>query len=236
VLDGGAARAPRLIARVAIRARLDRRGPGRAQRSSLAWLEDDRVHAATSAGEATPAIGAATGVGPGAERSFWREALAPYARPRLARSLLDLATSVLPYVALSVLMYLALGVSYLLALALAVPAAGFLLRTYIVFHDCAHGSFLPSKRANAWLGVALGLVVYEAFASWRHSHAVHHATAGDQDRRGVGDVLTLTVAAYRCSPWPRRVGYRLFIQPSRAARPWPRAATARGAASAARAD
>jgi acyl-lipid omega-6 desaturase (Delta-12 desaturase) len=171
------------------------------------------VHGATSAGEATSAIGAATGVGPGAERPFWREALAPYARPRLARSLLDLASSVLPYLALSVLMYLALDVSYLLALALAVPASGFLLRTYIVFHDCAHGSFLPSKRANAWLGVALGLVVYEAFLSWRHTHAVHHATAGDLDRRGVGDVLTLTVFEYQASPWQRRLGYRLFRNP-----------------------
>ena len=83
------------------------------------------------------------------------------------------------------------------SLALAVPAAGFLLRTYIVFHDCAHGSFLPSRRANAWLGTALGLLVYSPFVRWRHDHAVHHATAGDLDRRGVGDVLTLTVAEYR---------------------------------------
>ena len=145
------------------------------------------AHGASSTGETTPALGAATKARPRDERPFWREALAPYARPRLGRSLLDLASSVLPYLALSVLMYVALDVSYLLALALAVPASGFLLRTYIVFHDCAHGSFLPSKRANAWLGVALGLVVYEAFLSWRHSHAVHHATAGDLDRRGVGD-------------------------------------------------
>jgi omega-6 fatty acid desaturase (delta-12 desaturase) len=147
------------------------------------------------------------------ERPFWREALAPYARPTLHRSLLDIATSVLPYLALTVLMYLALNVSYLLVLALTVPAAGFLLRTYIVFHDCAHGSFLPSKRANTWLGVVLGLLVYSSFQSWRHSHAVHHATSGDLDRRGVGDVPTLTVAEYRASPWLRRLGYRLFRNP-----------------------
>jgi acyl-lipid omega-6 desaturase (Delta-12 desaturase) len=97
--------------------------------------------------EATIAIDAA----PGTEGPFWREALASYARPHLGRSLLDIATSVVPYVALSVLMYLALDVSYLLVLALAILAAGFVLRTYIVFHDCAHGSFLPSKRANALL-------------------------------------------------------------------------------------
>jgi omega-6 fatty acid desaturase (delta-12 desaturase) len=134
-------------------------------------------------------------------------------RPRLGRSLLDLATSVVPYLGLSVLMYLALDVSYLLVLAIAIPASGFLLRTYIVFHDCAHGSFLPTKRANMWLGVLLGLLVYSPFHSWRHSHAVHHATAGDLDRRGVGDVLTLTVAEYEASPWRRRLGYRLFRNP-----------------------
>jgi acyl-lipid omega-6 desaturase (Delta-12 desaturase) len=149
----------------------------------------------------------------GSARVPWREALAPYARPRLERSLLDIATSVVPYLALSVGMYLLLDVSYLLVLALAIPTGGFLLRTYIVFHDCAHGSFLPSKRANTWLGVTLGLLVFESFVSWRHSHAVHHATAGDLDRRGVGDVLTLTVAEYRTSSWRGRLGYRLFRNP-----------------------
>jgi acyl-lipid omega-6 desaturase (Delta-12 desaturase) len=145
--------------------------------------------------------------------AFWREALAPYERPHLGRAVADVATSLVPYVALSVLMYLALDSSYLLALALAIPAAGFLVRTFIVFHDCAHGSFLPRKRANAWLGAGVGVLVFQSFASWRHSHAVHHATAGDLDRRGVGDVLTLTAAEYRASTWRRRLGYRLFRNP-----------------------
>ncbi len=148
-----------------------------------------------------------------AERPFWREALAPYAKPNVGRSALDVATSVLPYLALSYLMYLTLSVSYLLVLVIAVPASGFLLRTYILFHDCTHGSFLPSKRANAWLGVVLGLIVYSPFHSWRHNHAVHHATSGDLDRRGVGDVPTLTVAEYYAMPWRKRLGYRLFRNP-----------------------
>jgi omega-6 fatty acid desaturase (delta-12 desaturase) len=143
----------------------------------------------------------------------WREVLAPYARPHLGRSLLDIATSLVPYLVLTVVMYVALDVSYVIVLALAIPAAGFLIRTFIVFHDCAHGSFLPSKRANAWLGVAAGLLVFESFLNWRHSHAVHHATAGDLDRRGVGDVLTLTVAEYHGSSRRRRLGYRLFRNP-----------------------
>jgi omega-6 fatty acid desaturase (delta-12 desaturase) len=145
--------------------------------------------------------------------AHWRHALAPYAQPHIPRAVVDLTTSVLPYLALSVLMYLTLEVSYVLVLALAIPAAGFLVRTFIVFHDCAHGSFLPSKRANAWLGAGLGVLLFQSFASWRHSHAVHHATAGDLDRRGVGDVLTLTVAEYRASTWRRRLGYRLFRNP-----------------------
>jgi omega-6 fatty acid desaturase (delta-12 desaturase) len=155
----------------------------------------------------------ASGSARGAQRPFWREMIAPYEQPRLGRSLLDLATSVVPYLALLVLMYLALDVSYLLVLALSVPAAGFLLRTYILFHDCTHGSFMRTKRANTWLGIGLGLLVYSAFHSWRHNHAVHHATAGDLDRRGVGDVPTLTVREYQALPWKKRLGYRLFRNP-----------------------
>ena len=86
------------------------------------------------------------------ERLYWRQAVARHEQPSLPHSLFDLATSVVPYLAISVAMYLCLEVSVWLTLALAVPAAGFLLRTFIVFHDCAHGSFLRSKGANLWLG------------------------------------------------------------------------------------
>ncbi|MGP0102647.1 MAG: fatty acid desaturase [Solirubrobacteraceae bacterium] len=150
---------------------------------------------------------------PRPEGAFWREALAPYAKPHLGRSLLDLATSVVPYLALSVLMYELLGVSYLLVLAIAIPASGFLVRTFILFHDCSHGSFLPSRRANLWLGTMLGLLVYSPFLRWRHDHAIHHATSGDLDRRGGGDVRTLTVSEYLALPARGRLGYRLFRNP-----------------------
>ncbi len=150
---------------------------------------------------------------PSRQRPFWQDALAPHAKPRLSRSLLDLMTSVVPYLAMSVLMYLALDVSYLLTLALAVPTGGFLLRTFIVFHDCTHGSFLPSRRANVWVGTVVGLLVFSPFQAWRHEHAVHHATAGDLERRGVGDVPTLTVAEYNALPWHGRLGYWLFRHP-----------------------
>ncbi len=143
----------------------------------------------------------------------WRGVLDAYAQPRLDRSLLDLATSVVPYLALLVAMTLALRISVVLSLALAVPAAGFLIRTFIVFHDCTHGSFLRSRRWNDALGVALGLLVWLPYRGWQHEHAVHHATAGDLDRRGVGDIATLTVAEYNALPVRRRIGYRLFRNP-----------------------
>jgi acyl-lipid omega-6 desaturase (Delta-12 desaturase) len=146
-------------------------------------------------------------------RPSWREGLDPYARPHVGRALLSLTTSVVPYVGICALQYLLLDVSKLLALALALPAAGFLLRTFMMFHDCAHGSFLPRKRANEALGTALGLLVYSSFLPWRHEHAVHHAAAGDLDRRGVGDVPTYTVSEYRALSWRGRLGYRLFRNP-----------------------
>jgi omega-6 fatty acid desaturase (delta-12 desaturase) len=122
-------------------------------------------------------------------------------------------TSVVPFFLLWFLMYELLGVSYLLVLLLAVPAAGFLIRTYILFHDCAHGSFLPSRRANDWLGSALALLVFTPFARWRRDHVKHHATAGDLDRRGFGDVPTLTVAEYDARSWRGHLSYRLFRNP-----------------------
>ena len=150
---------------------------------------------------------------PGPSSAAWRDALAPYAKPHLGRSALDFATSVVPYALLTAAAYLLLDVSYLLVLALLVPTAGFLVRTYILFHDCAHGSFLPWRRGNSLLGGACALLVFTPFQRWQHQHAVHHATSGDLERRGVGDVPTLTVAEYEAMSWRGRLGYRLFRNP-----------------------
>jgi acyl-lipid omega-6 desaturase (Delta-12 desaturase) len=147
------------------------------------------------------------------ERPFWRDAVAPYEQPSLRLSAIDVATSLVPYLGLQVAMYFLSDVSWLLVLALALPAAGFLLRTYIVFHDCTHGSFLPSKKANTWLGVISGLLVYSPFHAWKHEHAVHHATSSDLDRRGVGDVDMLTVREYQEGSLLKRLGYRLVRNP-----------------------
>ncbi len=153
------------------------------------------------------------------KRPFWTETLAPYARPRLARSVLDIATSVVPYLILSVLIYNLIGDSVLLALALAIPTAGFLVRTFVVFHDCTHGSLLPTKRANAYVGAVLGTIALVPFARWRHDHAEHHASSGDLERRGGGDVPTLTVAEYHGRSPRGQLAYRAVPQPDRHVRP-----------------
>jgi len=146
-------------------------------------------------------------------QAFWRDVVEPYAHAERRRSWWFLLTSLPPYLMLFALMDLSLRISYLLTLALAFPAAGFLVRVYIIFHDCTHGSFLASKRGNRWLGTSLGLFTFSAFDCWQHNHAIHHATAGDLDRRGVGDVQTLTVAEYNARPWRGRMAYRLFRNP-----------------------
>jgi omega-6 fatty acid desaturase (delta-12 desaturase) len=146
-------------------------------------------------------------------RPPWHEALAAYAQPSVRRALLEVATSAVPYIALSVAMYLTLSVSPLITIALMIPAAGFLVRVFIVFHDCAHGSLFPSKRANARLGMVMGLMVLSPFCRWRHDHAVHHATSGDLGRRGVGDIITLTVTEYQARSPRGRFAYRLIRHP-----------------------
>jgi omega-6 fatty acid desaturase (delta-12 desaturase) len=143
----------------------------------------------------------------------WRAAISVYARPRPARTLLDLATSAVSYLAMLVVTYFALRISVFLAFALAPLTAGFLLRTFIVFHDCTHGSMFHSRRANRYVGTVLGLLLYTPFATFAHSHAVHHATSGNLDRRGTGDVPTLTVEEYLGRSSRGKLGYRLFRHP-----------------------
>lgn len=143
----------------------------------------------------------------------WKSALETYTKPRLGRSIGDLAAAVVPYLALFAATVLVQRVSFAVSLLLVVPAAGFLIRVFIVFHDCAHGSFLRSRRANDVLGAALGVLVWLPFRSWQHEHAVHHATSGNLERRGVGDITTLTVSEYHELTTLRRLGYRVFRNP-----------------------
>ena len=146
-------------------------------------------------------------------RPPWRDTLAPYARACPKRGLLAITTSAVPYLAVTAAIYATLGVSVALTIALTILAAGFLVRVFVVFHDCAHSSLLPSRRANMVVGTAMGVLVLSPFVRWRHDHAVHHASSGDLDRRGVGDIITLTVDEYRARGWRGRLGYRLLRNP-----------------------
>ncbi len=145
----------------------------------------------------------------------FKDEIAPFARASLPLSILDLLTSVVPYIALMALQIVMLnhGAPYWQVLLLVPLTAGFLLRSYIVFHDCTHGSFMPTKRGNHIVGAIVGVMVFTPFQTWRHSHAVHHATAGDLDRRGTGDVPTMTVHEYLDAPPAVRAGYRTFRNP-----------------------
>lgn len=146
-------------------------------------------------------------------RRTWKEAVAAYRSPDLRRSAWQLADSVLPFLALWYVSYRFLSVSYLLTLLSAALAAGFLVRIFIIFHDCGHGSFFKSRTSNDLVGFITGILTLTPYYDWRHEHAVHHGTAGNLDRRGRGDVWTMTVDEYRqASSW-RRLGYRLYRNP-----------------------
>jgi omega-6 fatty acid desaturase (delta-12 desaturase) len=146
-------------------------------------------------------------------RKTWRQAVAAYQSPDLRRSMWQLANSVGPYVMLWYVAYRLQEISFLLALPVQVLAAGFLVRVFIIFHDCGHGSFFTSRRANDVVGYLTGVLTFTPYHDWRMEHARHHATAGDLDRRGLGDVWTMTVTEYRESPLSRRLAYRLYRNP-----------------------
>ena len=139
--------------------------------------------------------------------------VAPYERPSNLRSVAQLLTTVPPLFALYYAMYVSLHLPYWITLLIAVPAAGFLVRTFVLMHDCSHGSFFSSRRANEIVGNITGVLTLTPFARWRHDHNLHHASAGDLDRRGHGDVPTLTVREYLALSSFARLRYRLFRHP-----------------------
>ncbi len=138
----------------------------------------------------------------------------PFGRPRVVRAASELLQTLVPYFGLTAgMILLARGGHPWVALALSIPAAAFLVRIFMVFHDCCHGSFLPSRRANRIVGYLTGFLTLTPFDRWQRSHAEHHATAGDLDRRGAGDVWTMTVSEYLAAPRWQRLFYRVFRNP-----------------------
>lgn len=152
---------------------------------------------------------------PSRERALrWRAIAARYGAPRARRSALQLLTTLGPFVALWCAMSLTVGHAYWATLLLAVPAAGFLVRLFMIQHDCGHRSFFRSPRLNDLLGSAIGVMTLTPHGYWRKAHNMHHATSGNLDRRGVGDISLLTVREYLgLSRW-RRLLYRIYRHPA----------------------
>ena len=144
---------------------------------------------------------------------MWNQILARYRQPSRARSALELVITVVPLVLLWVLMWATLSFGYWLCLLLAVPAAGFLVRLFMIQHDCGHGAFFRHRLANDWVGRAIGILTLTPYDFWRRTHAIHHANSGNLARRGIGDIKTLTVREYLALSRWGRLQYRLYRHP-----------------------
>ncbi len=143
----------------------------------------------------------------------WLSILARYREPSNRRSQFELAATLVPFLLLWGLAWMALSVSLWLTVALAMINGAFLVRLFIIQHDCGHGAFLTNRRAQDWLGRLLGVLTLTPYALWRRTHSIHHASHGNLDQRGIGDVLTLTLDEYRARSRLGRLGYRLYRHP-----------------------
>ncbi len=148
-------------------------------------------------------------------RPTWYPQTSPYACSQHVRSCWQLASTLIPYLLLFALMTYTVrnGFPYILTLALAVVAAAFFVRLFIIFHDCVHGAFVRSPRWNRNIGYLCGILTFTAFGDWRRTHVGHHIRAGDLDRRGMGDIWVMTVEEHRAAPLAKRLLYRFYRHP-----------------------
>lgn len=142
-----------------------------------------------------------------------KKEIAPYENSTTKESIWQIINTVGPFVILWILAYQSLSVSYWLALVPMIIAAGFLTRVFIIFHDCTHFSFFKSRRTNRIVGTVMGVLTLFPFDQWGHEHSVHHATSGNLDKRGTGDIWTLTVKEYKEAPLKLRLAYRFYRNP-----------------------
>ena len=143
----------------------------------------------------------------------WLKIIASYRNPVRARSFLELAVTLIPFALLWAAAAIALQSGYWVGLVLVIPAAAFLLRLFMLQHDCGHGALFANRRLDDWTGRALGVLTLTPYDYWRRAHNDHHASAGNLDERGVGDITTLTVSEYRNLPLVGKLGYRLYRNP-----------------------
>jgi omega-6 fatty acid desaturase (delta-12 desaturase) len=141
------------------------------------------------------------------------QTLSRYRGPNSVRSTLEVVITAAPFALLWVLTWAALDAGYWIGLLLAVPAAGLLVRLFMIQHDCGHGSFFRHRFANDWVGRVIGVLTLTPYEFWRRAHALHHAGSGNLDRRGIGDIDTLTVREFLALPKGRRLLYRLYRHP-----------------------
>lgn len=142
-----------------------------------------------------------------------RKQVAPYEKSELQNSTLQIINTLGPFILLWFLAYKSLSISYFLTLGISLIAAGFLVRTFIIFHDCTHYSFFKSRKANRILGTITGILTLFPFEKWGHDHAIHHATSSNLDKRGTGDLWMLTVEEYLEAPFWTKVKYRMYRNP-----------------------
>jgi acyl-lipid omega-6 desaturase (Delta-12 desaturase) len=142
-----------------------------------------------------------------------RKQVAPYEKANTKDSIKQIINTIGPFIILWVLAYQSLSISYFLTLGLAVLAAGFLIRIFIIFHDCCHHSFFKNRKANKIVGTITGVLTVFPYSQWQHDHSIHHATSSNLDKRGTGDIWVLTVDEYLAEPVWRRIAYRLYRNP-----------------------
>ena len=154
-----------------------------------------------------------TQTAPQQDEAGWKQIVLRFQKSSRPRALWQIANTIVPYAAIWYIMYLSLSISWWLVLPLAVLAGMFLVRVFIIFHDCGHGSYFKSRKTNDVVGFITGLLTFTPFYQWRWDHAIHHATSGHLDKRGTGDLWTLTVEEYLASSRLRRFAYRLARNP-----------------------
>ncbi|GHH98429.1 fatty acid desaturase [Neobacillus kokaensis] len=142
-----------------------------------------------------------------------RKQMAPYEKSNTMASVWQIINTIVPFFVLWFLSYQSLSISFILSLAFSVIAAGFLVRTFIIFHDCCHYSFFKNRNANKILGTLTGILTLFPFSQWQHDHSVHHATSSNLDKRGTGDIWVLTVEEYMTASVWKKLQYRMYRNP-----------------------
>jgi len=150
---------------------------------------------------------------PAADNAAWKEIVLKYQKSSTWAASWQIANTVVPYGLLWYAMYLCKPISWWLVVPLAILAGGFLVRVFIIFHDCGHGSFFKSRKANDAVGFLTGILTWTAYYHWRWEHAIHHSSSGDLDKRGTGDIWTMTVQEYLESSRWKKFAYRLSRNP-----------------------